>query len=637
MQVKKSTCHWCHVMAHESFEDREVAELLNQSYVCVKVDREERPDIDAVYMSVCQALTGSGGWPLTILMTPEQKPFFAGTYLPKHTGWGANGLMELLGSIRQLWKENPKQLLEAGEAITELIRGSEEGTEEEGTPEKGILLLAARMFERMSDQTWGGFGQAPKFPTPHNLLFLFRHFAFEQNRNSLEIAEKTLMQMYRGGIYDHIGGGFSRYSTDERWLVPHFEKMLYDNALLLYAYAEAYRSTSRRLYQTVADGIFRYLCRELTDEAGGFYCGQDADSEGIEGKYYIFAPSEIECVLGKKNADFFCKWFGITEEGNFEGKSIPNLIANESFEEQNSQIELLCDQLYEYRKNRTQLHRDDKILTSWNALMIAALAKAYKIFGRSEYLTAAVQAEKFIVQNLTDENGRLFLRYRDGQQAHKGQLDDYAFYALGLLELYEASYDVAYLNQCREISSQMLKLFGDEVHGGFYMSASDSEALIHRPKEFYDGAVPSGNSVAAYVLSQLSNLTGETVWKQEAEKQISHIAKIIREYPANYSFSLLALQRMLYPSVEIVCVTAGTDIPEGMRELYLHYTSNLSVLLKTPGNAQKLAEAAPFTKDYPIPAEGSSFYICRGGACMRPVNSMEMLQEVLCTEFTKMI
>ncbi|GLC83183.1 thioredoxin domain-containing protein [Lacrimispora brassicae] len=629
LSIGYSTCHWCHVMAHESFEDQEAAEVLNKYYVAIKVDREERPDIDSVYMSVCQALTGSGGWPLTIIMTPEQKPFYAGTYLPKYSRWGSAGLLDVLSSIRTLWENERNKLLEAGDEITGYLNREDEslkGGEKE--PSKDLFLSAASLLKRSFDERWGGFGSAPKFPMAHNLIFLLRHYFFEKDKEALLAAEKTLRQMYRGGIYDHIGGGFSRYSTDEKWLVPHFEKMLYDNALLLYAYTEAFAITGDSIYARVSKGILGYVRDVLTDGQGGFYCGQDADSEGVEGKFYTFQKDEIQQVL-QSHGDEFCKWFGISEKGNFEGKNIPNLIGNENYETSSEEIKDLCKKLYDYRITRTTLHTDDKILTSWNGLMIGALARSYEVLGDEWCLEGAKKAQRFIEKNLTSDMGRLFIRYRDGQAVHDGQLDDYAFYAFGLLELYEATFDIRYLTVASEISEKMLELFFHEAQGGFYMYAHDRDKLISRPKELYDGALPSGNSVAAYVLGKLYHLTGKVKWQSVLEKQVSYLTQEVEKSPANYCFSLLALQRLLYPSTEIVCVSAEDSILKDIQDLQRSRTPDVSVILKTPLNEEVLSETAPFTADYPIPTEGSNYYVCRNGTCRKPVESMQELIKVL--------
>ena len=422
LSIGYSTCHWCHVMAHESFEDAEIADQLNRDFVCIKVDREERPDIDAVYMAVCQAVTGAGGWPLTIIMTPEQKPFFAGTYFPKQHRYGQPGLKELLKRVADLWKRAREKLLNAGDQIVAAInQGQPSGGNE---PNRALLHEAYGLFHRQFDSKWGGFGSAPKFPAPHNLLFLMRYSLLEAAPDALEMAQTTLDAMACGGLQDHIGGGFSRYSTDEKWLVPHFEKMLYDNALLIMAYLKAFQLTKLERYADTARRTADYILRELTDEQGGFYCGQDADSDSVEGKYYVFTPEESEAVLGKEDGQAFNRLYGITAAGNFEGKSIPNRIGQTEDGWQAKDERLL--KLYQYRLNRAKLHKDDKVLLSWNAWTILALSQAGRILGDDRYLNAARRAQQFIENNMMDQNGRLYLRWRDGEAAHIGQLEDYA-------------------------------------------------------------------------------------------------------------------------------------------------------------------------------------------------------------------
>lgn len=438
LSIGYSTCHWCHVMAHESFEDDKAAALLNRNYVCIKVDREERPDIDAVYMSVCQAMTGSGGWPLTVIMTPEQKPFFAGTYFPKESYMGH---MDILEEISGLWRSRRKALEEAGEQVIAAVRRKTfpktHGSRRE------LIQGAYHMFLGQFDSVWGGFGNAPKFPAPHNLLFLMRYFEAEHEPQALHMAERTLEAMAEGGIHDYIGGGFCRYSTDKKWLVPHFEKMLYDNGLLILAYTEAYRLTGKEKYADTVRRTADYILRELTDRQGGFYCGQDADSQGVEGKYYVFTPKEIEEVLGKEDGGEFCRQYGIREEGNFEGKCIPNRMGAKQKEWDRDDLRI--QKLYEYRLRRTRLHKDDKILLSWNGWAIMGLARAGALLKEERYLKAAERAAKFVEEEMTGEGRRLFLGYRGGKMAPLGQLDDYAVYALALLELYRVTFDVAYL------------------------------------------------------------------------------------------------------------------------------------------------------------------------------------------------
>lgn len=620
-RVPFSTCHWCHVMAHESFEDTQVAGILNENYICIKVDREERPDIDTVYMSVCQMLTGSGGWPMTIFMTPEQKPFYAGTYYPKHSHYHGMGLIELLRAITKEWKENREKLIDTSEVITGYLMQQE--TTNSGQLSQKLIRAGRDSFGQMYDEKWGGFGEAPKFPTPHNLLFLLRYGTIEEDDTATHMATHTLCQMYRGGIFDHIGGGFSRYSTDDQWLVPHFEKMLYDNALLIYTYLEALLATGDTFYADVAKKTMNYVLRELTHEKGGFFCGQDADSEGIEGKYYVFTPAEVRKVLGAVRGKEFCNQYDISTEGNFERKSIPNLIYSQS-DDRSFMDYRIQNLLYQYRLSRTKLHLDDKVLTSWNGLMIAALAKASCLADGSVYLKAAKKAQDFVEQHLTDPEGRLYVRWRKGSADHKGQLDDYAFYSFGLMELYQSTFEVSYLSKAVHIVEMMKTFFWDEKDGGFYLYASDSEQLISRPKEVYDGAIPSGNSVAAYVIGRLARLTGDVKWQELWEQQLGFLVNRVSEYPFGYSFTLLAGMERLYPSQEIICTTPKQSVPKKLQALLKENTFfNTTVLIKTKENQEALAKVAVFTKEYPITSK-DVYYLCKNNTCSLPMEFQEL-------------
>ena len=620
LSIGYSTCHWCHVMAHESFEDEGVAEVINRAFVPIKVDREERPDVDAVYMEACIAMNGSGGWPLTVLLTPDQKPFWAGTYLPKAA------LLSLLSQVEDLWNNRREALLAAGAQMTDYLR--QESKAGPGTPSRALAAAAMERFARSFDEKWGGFGAAPKFPMAHNLIFLMRYARCSGQQKAMDMAEKTLEAMYRGGLFDHVGGGFSRYSTDRRWLVPHFEKMLYDNALLLFAYTEAFQRTGRPLYETVARRTAEYVLRELENPDGGFFCGQDADSEEVEGKYYVFRPAEVRAALGEARAKIFCGRYGITEKDHFEGGSIPNLIGAEDPEKEPEEMAAIREALRRWRAERTTLHKDDKILVAWNGLMIAALAKAGLVFRAPQYLDAAGRAVEFIKKHLTDPQGRLQARWRDGERAINGKLDDYAFYCWGLLELYEASLDLRYLSEAQRLAARLLEDFFDREKGGLYPYASDDEQLITRSKEVHDGAMPSGNSVAALVFSRLDRLTGNARWGEAARLQFSFLAGAVRAYPAGYSFSMLAMVEELWPSAQLIC--AGKEIPAELRAFLRNYTGNtLSVLVKTPENQQLLSELAPFTREYPIPEQGMQYYLCTNGACRTPTGSLSEIEAQL--------
>lgn len=634
-------------MEHESFENNTIAKLLNREYICVKVDREERPDVDAVYMSVCQAMNGQGGWPLTIIMTPACKPFFSGTYLPPKARYGRVGLEELLTAVAGQWKTNREKLLDSAGRIEAYLKEQERATVS-AEPGMDLVHQAFRQFAGNFDKKNGGFGGAPKFPTPHNLMFLMEYGTREKKREALTMAETTLVQMYRGGIFDHIGGGFSRYSTDERWLVPHFEKMLYDNALLALAYVEAFGLTGRELYGGVARKILAYVGAELTDAQGGFYCGQDADSDGVEGKYYVFTPKEICRVLGENAGTAFCDRYGITEHGNFEGKSIPNLLGNEAYEEDvkaNTKAEYTkaeqaendlkiadLQKLYEYRIQRTRLHKDDKILVSWNGWMICACAKAGAVLGETEYVDLAVRAEAFIRKNLA-RNGRLMVRYRDGDAAGEGKLDDYACYILALLELYRVTFQEDYLARASAWAETMIEQFFDWERGGFYLTAKDGEQLIVRTKETYDGAMPSGNSTAARGLQQLAQITGESKWQEILDQQLHYLAGAMEGYPSGHSYALLTMMNVLYPSKELVCTISPAVRDTEQKTLlnrlaYLSETvPGLAVVVKTADNEMELAKLAPYTRDYLVPEDGMLFYLCSGNRCLPPVEKLEQLTE----------
>lgn len=634
-------------MERESFENDKIAAILNRDYVSVKVDREERPDVDSVYMSVCQAMTGQGGWPLTIIMTPDCRPFFSGTYFPPKARYGRVGLEELLTAASDQWKEKREKLLDSAKQIEEFLQEQEQRTVT-AEPEAETLHQAFRQFTSSFDKKNGGFGQAPKFPTPHNLMFLMGYGMREKEkrREAFTMVEKTLEQMYRGGIFDHIGGGFSRYSTDEKWLAPHFEKMLYDNALLAMAYTEAYALTGRKLYGSVVRKILDYVAAELTDSQGGFYCGQDADSDGVEGKYYVFTPDEIETILGKAEGKEFCRRYGITVRGNFEGKSIPNLLDHEEYEKiceepcgcgDNDRCSIAggdIKKLYDYRIGRTQLHKDDKILVSWNGWMICACAKAGAVLGVESYVDMAVRAEAFIRERLV-KDGRLLVRYRDGEAAGDGKLDDYACYILALLELYKVTYRIDYLIRAAAWTETMIQQFFDWERGGFYLYAEDGEQLIVRTKETYDGAIPSGNSAAVRVLQQLAQITGEVKWQEVLEIQLFYLAGAMAGYPSGHCYSLLTMMNVLFPSKELVCVLSSACGKEYRKNLFVKLgylaetVQGLAVVLKTEENGQELGELAPYTRDYPVPENGALFYLCSGSQCMPPVPELEQLEKLL--------
>ncbi len=629
LSIGYSTCHWCHVMAHESFEDAQVAELLNRHFISVKVDKEERPDIDSIYMSVCQAFTGSGGWPTTIFLTPEQKPFFAGTYFPKNAKYGQIGLLDLLQAVHKKWKTDREELLQSAEEVLAFLKNREvlkssgvdytsgrkvlEHTLADGEPDLQLINKAFRIYRRIFDEKHGGFGNAPKFPTPHNLLFLMQYYEKNEEGEALKMVEKTLLQMYRGGIFDHIGGGFSRYSTDPYFLVPHFEKMLYDNALLIMAYCKAYQLTKKSIYREVAEKTASYILREMISPEGGFFCAQDADSEGVEGKYYLFDASEIVEVLGAAEGKVFNRYFDITETGNFEGKNIPNLLKNDSVEDgktkfnRDGTMQGQMVKVYDYRKNRYGLHLDDKVLTSWNGLMITAMCHLYRVTGNKEYLEVAEKAQDFIQNRLCEED-TLHISWREGVRSSKGFLDDYANEILALLALYEATLERSYLDMGIRFYEKAIADFWDEEQGGFFLYGRENEQLILRPKETYDGAVPSGNSVMAYNLVQLYHLTGEKQFDEYAQKQLKFMCGEAKDYPSGHAMFLLALSDYLFPPEKV------TIVAKTAQELY---TLPCQIPLGAVVNA-----FVGENEEYPLKNDKTTFYVCRGRTCYPPENEL---------------
>ncbi len=603
LSVGYSTCHWCHVMAHESFEDRATAEILNKYFVSVKVDREERPDIDSVYMTVCQSFTGSGGWPMSIFMTWDKKPFLAGTYFPVRPQHGMPGFSDLLKAVAAQWNGRRDELLDSARRIVARLRQTEAVSENMDT--ENLCGRAVQMFFDSIDSAWGGFGAAPKFPVPHNLLFLALYAGQKDNPGALKMVEKTLTQMQKGGIFDHIGYGFSRYSTDQYYLAPHFEKMLYDNALLIMAYASVYVITQNRLYLDTAEKTAQYVLREMTSPDGGFYSAQDADSEGVEGKYYTFTLDEIIDILGRERGGQFSETFDITAEGNFEGVNIPNLLKSNALD---ADFGAEIPKLYDYRKNRSRLHLDDKILISWNSMMIAALSLLYRASRDGKYLQSAVSAQTFLEENLS-QGLRLSTSWRDGKASEKGFLDDYGFYVAALMELYHSTLDSAYLEKAERLCREAVRRFADEKNGGFYLVDLADTELFMNPKESYDGAIPSGNSVMAYNLVRLYQLTGKEEYGELAEKQLRYMSAQARDYPAGHSMFLLA--KLIYDNP-----------PE-----------HIVIALKNRADLEKIKERLPLLanvivvsqcREYPLINDSTTFYICKNHTCLAPTNTFQV-------------
>lgn len=592
-------------MAHESFEDEEVAEILNRHFISIKVDKEERPDIDSIYMSVCQALTGSGGWPTSIFVTHEQKPFFAGTYFPKTSQHGMTGFVELLLTVRDKWENDRASLLKSCAEIIAAVTPRTDGARLQADP--AALAEAVGIYKNSFDEKYGGFGSAPKFPAPHNLLFLLDRYAKDSDEKCLEMAETTLLQMYRGGLFDHIGFGFSRYSTDRYYLAPHFEKMLYDNALLMLVYCKAYWLTKKQLYLEIAEKTADYILREMTSPEGGFYSAQDADSDGEEGKYYVFTPGEITELLGEKTGRDFCRHFGISDRGNFEGKNIPNLLDSDMTRKE---FDRYLPKIYDYRLSRCLLHLDDKILASWNSLMIAAMCSLYQMSRKPEYLQAARRAQKFIESRLR-AGDELFVSCREGVRGESAFIDDYAHYIYALLALYDATLDADFITKARRLCVKTVEEFFDGEQGGFFLYGAGHEALITRPKETYDGAIPSGNSVMAHNLVRLIQLASDDELERISKKQMDFMFAQARRYPAGYAMFLLALSDNFSPPRQIVAVVTE---PDAAMEL---------VFTATPDSTVSVLEGE--TDEYPLKNGRTTYYVCRDKTCLPPVNDLSRM------------
>ncbi|TLD41258.1 MAG: Thymidylate kinase [Candidatus Jettenia ecosi] len=638
LSIGYSTCHWCHVMEYESFEDEEVAKILNENFVSIKVDREERPDLDNIYMTVCQAMTGSGGWPLNLFLTPEKKPFFAGTYFPKTERYGNPGFIAILKKISDLWKTNKESVIASSEQITKVIQSAAISAPGEMLTEETLQHAYTQLRDNF-DSIYGGFGSAPKFPTPHNYTFLLRWWKRSNDPTALEIVEKTLERMGRGGIYDQLGGGFHRYSTDEYWLVPHFEKMLYDQALAAIAYTETYQATGKVFYADSVRGIFTYVLRDMTSPEGGFYSAEDADSEGVEGKFYVWTPDEIIKILGEKEGNIFCDYYDVSKEGNFEEKNILHVDKPvDTFSKMRgikpSELEEVLrtarEKLFSLREKRIHPHKDDKILTSWNGLMIAALAKGAQALNEPKYTQAAMRAADFILNTLRQKDGTLLRRYRSGEASIPGYLDDYAYFVWGLIDLYEATFEVKYLKIALELNNHMIENFQDEKGGGFFFSGKKNEQLITQTKEIYDGATPSGNSVALSNILRLGRITGNTEFEKIAEQIIRTFGETIKQHPSGYTQFLCALDFVLGPTKEIVIAgEPGSDDTERiLREIGKRFLPR-KVLLLHPSKDKSIENIAEFIKEQKIVDNKATAYICINYACNAPTNDIHKIIQLL--------
>ncbi len=640
LSIGYSTCHWCHVMAHESFEDEEVAAVLNRSFVSVKVDREERPDIDQVYMSACRTATGSGGWPLSIFMGPDRKPFYAGTYLPKKSRMGMPGIVDVAERIAELWAGDREQLARIGDEISRAIQpGGQQPAAE--LPGRELADKAQKTLAGSFDRVWGGFGSAPKFPSPHNLGFLLRRHARSPGADVLQMVEKTLSAMRSGGIFDQVGFGFHRYSVDEKWLEPHFEKMLYDQAMIALAYTDAFLATGDERYAKVTGEIFEYVLREMLSPEGGFHSAQDADSEGREGAFYTWTPAQVAEILGRDAAGVFCRAYGITSRGNFhDGASIPHV--PEPFEKLAKnlgmplpELERLLEygrrRLFDARENRVHPSKDDKILAAWNGLMIAALAKGAQALGESVYAEAAVRAANFVLRSMRNEAGRIYRRYRLGEVANPGYADDYAFLIWGLIELYETVFDVSYLAEAVRLQEETLNLFG-APDGGFYYSGKDGEQMIAAEKPLYDGALPSSNSIAAMNLLRLGRMTGNPEFEKRADLLIRSFAREVSTHPVAYTQFLRALDFAQGPTREILIAgdLSSPKTREMVEAVHRSPSPNRVLMVKESGKAgDELSKIAPFSASVVPDKKGAAAYVCQSFTCRNPVKSVSELEAIL--------
>ena len=646
LSIGYSTCHWCHVMEHESFEDSTVAAQMNKYFVSIKVDREEMPEVDHLYMSVCQAMTGRGGWPLTIVMTPDKEPFFSGTYFPKQGRGKQPGMLQLIPSLANAWSTKQGEITKTIDRLQTYL--TEINTSSQGEEwDEAMIRDAFSQYASRFDPDYGGFGKAPKFPSPHNLIFLLRYSKLFGVATGKTMVEKTLHQMRLGGVFDHIGLGFHRYSTDKRWFLPHFEKMLYDQAMISMAFLEAYQITNNENYANVAREIFTYVLRDMTDKDGGFYSAEDADSEGEEGIFYIWTQEELVKILGEDDGLKLAKTFGFINGGNFfeeaggqtTGSNIPyfqddreTLAKNVdmSLDDFNAFIEKSRQKLFEVREKRIHPLKDDKILTDWNGLMIAALSQGGQVLGGEVYIDAAKNAVKFVLESLRDDNGRLMKRSRLGKAGLQPHLDDYSFMVFGLLNLYEATFDPSYLASALELTEIMIEDFSDK-NGGFFIGSKDAEKLMIRAKDSYDGAIPSGNSVAALNLFRLGKITGNTKWTDLGYSTLKAFTDKAKQSPTGFSHMMTAFMFDFKNPKEVVLVGDSND-PETQKTISAirkNYSPNKVLLFKDVSNPGALVKVAPWTKDHVMINDSPTFYICKNFACKQPTTSLDLAMKYM--------
>jgi uncharacterized protein YyaL (SSP411 family) len=637
LSIGYSACHWCHVMEHESFENEKIAALMNELFVNIKVDREERPDLDEIYMNAVQMLTGRGGWPMTMFLTPDRKPFYGGTYFPPEDRQGMPGFPRILMGVSQAYRERPEDVQKSVSQILAALRRMSESQETSKHLSPAVVVDGAENIARAYDSDNGGLGQAPKFPNAGVYELFLRHYFHSKNERFLDMVIHTLTKMAQGGIYDHLGGGFHRYSVDAKWLVPHFEKMLYDNAQLVRIYANAYTISREPLFRSVVEETVGYVFREMLDPQGGFYSTQDADSEGEEGKFFVWTAEEINRVIGESEGEIFCRMYDVGEPGNFEGKSILHPIltvdqARKLFRKESGEIAAIVarakEKLFAEREKRVKPFRDEKIITAWNGLMLSGLAEAIKLSENPAWIDAAARTVEFIFRDMA-RDGLLLHTYKDAQSKLLGYLDDYAFLAVGLLDLYEAVFDRTHLDRAIQLTDVLLREFWDERDGGFFFTGKSHESLISRNKPVFDASVPSGNAMATQLLLRLHHLTGDDRYRAPAEKILRSYYDAMESQPFGFAHMLCALDFYLRGAKEIVIV--GSPAEPGVKELIAQvnatYLPNKVLQLARPGAA--LAAISPLLQGKSQVDGKPTAYVCQNFTCSPPVTSRNELQALL--------
>ncbi len=637
LSIGYSSCHWCHVMEKESFENEATAQIMNERFVNIKVDREERPDLDEIYMNAVQVMTGGGGWPMTVFLTPDLIPFHAGTYFPPEDQRGMPGFPKILAVVSDYYKRNRGEVRKIEAQVKQALHQIAELVPSQETLDERLLSKAFDVLRGQFDSTNGGFGKAPKFPGSMTLSFLLRYWKKVGSKEALEMVECTLEKMANGGIYDHLGGGFHRYSVDDRWLIPHFEKMLYDNALLSRTYFEAYQVTRKERYRQVAEETLDYVLREMKSPGGGFYSTQDADSEGEEGKFYVWTRDQIKEVLGKEKGTPFCAYYGVTPQGNFEGGT--SVLNPSSTLEKLSELygipipdlrgllEEGRKRLFAEREKRVKPSRDEKVLTSWNGLMISSFVDGFKVTGNEQYRNAAKESVHFILQEMR-KDGDLMRVFHQGKCQVKAYSEDYAFFVEALMDLYEATFEIEWLKEADELNRKMIDQFWDEVKGGFFFTGRENESLIARSKSPYDNAIPSPNSVAVFNLVRLGYLTGEESLKKKAEQILQLFYNFLAEHPAGFAHMLSSLSFYVGPEeIGIIGSRKDPKTKSMLKEIFLSYLPNKILCLRDP---QEPIEGNwfPFLLGREV-AEGPTAFVCKGFTCLPPVKDEKELRKLL--------